>query len=87
MWQQIADRQPTLSSNLTSLGKAMANAGHHQAAIESFERALAIDGEPDLHQSIAEQYEALGNPEAAQQERALFRQLKQEQLRKLGSRQ
>jgi uncharacterized protein (TIGR02996 family) len=87
MWQQIADRQPGLSSNFASLGKAMANAGRHHSAIESFERALAIGGEPDLHQSLAEQHEALGDVEAAQRERALFRQLKQEQLRQLGSRQ
>jgi tetratricopeptide (TPR) repeat protein len=86
-WQQVADRQPSLSSNFVSLGRALSNAGHHQAAIESFERALAIGGEPDLHQSIAEQHEALGDMEAAQRERALFRQLKQEQLRKLGTRQ
>jgi uncharacterized protein (TIGR02996 family) len=87
MWQQIADRQPGFSSNFASLGKAMANAGRHQSAIESFERALAIGGEPDLHQSLAEQHEALGDLEAAQREHALFRQLKQEQLRQLGSRQ
>ena len=81
------DRQPDLPSNHVSLGQTLADGAHHEAAIESFQRALELGAGLELHRSIAEEHEKLGNSEAAERERAVYRQLRQEQLRQLGSRQ
>jgi tetratricopeptide (TPR) repeat protein len=86
LWKQAVDRQPDLSSNHVSLGQALANGAHHEAAIESFQRALGLGAGLELHRSIAEEHEKLGDTEAAERERALYRQLRQEQLQQLGSR-
>jgi tetratricopeptide (TPR) repeat protein len=87
LWKQVVDRQPEVPANNASLAQALAKGGHHEAAIESFQRALELGAGLELHHSIAEEHEKLGNSEAAERERALYRQLRQEQLRQLGSRQ
>jgi uncharacterized protein (TIGR02996 family) len=87
LWKQVVDRQPDLPANHVSLGQALANGAHHEAAIESFQRALELGAGLELHRSIAEEHEKLGNREAAERARALYRQLRQEQLRQLGTRQ
>jgi tetratricopeptide (TPR) repeat protein len=87
LWRRVVDRQPDVASNYASLGQALAKGAHHEAAIESFERALGLGAELELHNSIAAEHEKLGQNEAAERERALYRQLRQEQLRQLGSRQ
>ena len=87
LWRQIVDRQPDVALNHAGLGQALAKAQHHEAAIESLMRALALGSGPEIHRSIAEQYDKLGRVEAAQRERELYQQLKEEQLRKLGTRQ
>jgi tetratricopeptide (TPR) repeat protein len=85
LWKRIVDRQPNLASNFVSLGHALAGAGHLEAAIESFGRALALDATPELHRFVAEQHDKLGRREAAEEARARYRQLKKEQVRRLGT--
>ena len=85
LWAQVVERQPDLASNHVSLGRALAKAGRAAAAIESFVRALALGAGPESHRSIAEQHERLGQLEAAAKERTLYQQLKEEQLRRLGT--
>jgi tetratricopeptide (TPR) repeat protein len=64
--QRVADLEPT-RANLRALGEAQLAAGHPDAAIESFQRALNLHPEDDssLREMLANSLAAVGQPSAA----------------------
>src|SRR6185369_10899378 len=64
--QRVADLEPT-RANLRALGEAQLTAGHPDAAIESFQRALNLHPENDssLREMLANSLAAVGQPSAA----------------------
>src|SRR6202008_3927165 len=64
--QRVADLEPT-RANLRALGEAQLAAGHPDAAVESFQRALNLQPENDsgLREMLANTFVAVGRPALA----------------------
>jgi tetratricopeptide (TPR) repeat protein len=64
--QRVAELEPT-RANFRALGEAQLAAGHPDAAVESFERALNLPPENDsgLREMLANTFAAVGRPAAA----------------------
>jgi len=64
--QRVAELEPT-RANLRALGEAQLAAGHPDAAVESFERALNLQPENDsgLREMLANTFAAVGRPALA----------------------
>jgi tetratricopeptide (TPR) repeat protein len=64
--QRVAELEPT-QANLRALGEAQLAAGHPEAAIESFQRALNLHQENNsgLHEMLANTFAAVGRPALA----------------------
>jgi tetratricopeptide (TPR) repeat protein len=64
--QRVAELEPT-RANLRALGEAQLAAGHPDAAVESFQRALTLKPENDsgIREMLANTFAAMGRPELA----------------------
>ena len=68
--------QPNNHANLADWGKALQNLGRHQEAIEAYTRAITLFGSSKrYYNGRARSYQAIGNKNAAQQDRQKARSL------------
>ncbi len=83
-WQQVVEREPT-AANYVSLGRSLAEAGRHEAAVQAFAHAAGLASDPEVHRLLAGEYAALGRTGDSARERAEYQRLSEEQLRRLGT--
>jgi tetratricopeptide (TPR) repeat protein len=79
--RDIIRLKPTDPGLYDSLGLVLGNAGRLADAIEAFERALTLNGDPEVHRHLANAYTASGRPGDAQRHREQY-----DTLRKTGRR-
>jgi tetratricopeptide (TPR) repeat protein len=68
----------------TTLAQILTRVGRYESAIEHFNKALALNGGPEILRELADLYERAGRPEDALRERAAYERAKQERLSRAG---
>jgi len=69
LWRDAVAKSPRLARAHTNLGVALARAGRHAEAVESYRRALALEpGSGEVHYDLFFSLQALGRADEAQQE-------------------
>ncbi len=85
LWQQVVDREPAVVGNVVKAAHALAQAGRHEAAIETLLKALTLNAGLDVHRDLADLYAKVGKTKESEAARATYRHLKEERLRALGN--
>jgi tetratricopeptide (TPR) repeat protein len=81
LWRAIVAAQPDIASNHAGLASALAEGGQLDAAVEHYERALALDAAPQAYRQLAALYEKMGRLDESARTRARLQQIQQEALR------
>jgi superkiller protein 3 len=81
LWQTIVAAQPDAASSHVGLAAALARNGRLDAAVEQYEKALALDATPETYRELAVLYEKMGRLDESARTRARLQQMQQEALR------
>jgi tetratricopeptide (TPR) repeat protein len=81
LWQTIVAAQPDAASSYVSLAAALTQSGRFDAAIEQYEKALAIRAAPETYRALGRLYEKMGRLDESARTRARLQQMQQEALR------
>ena len=76
-WTKIVADWPDIAGNYAGLAAALAGRGQLDAAVEQYERALALDAGTSVYRQLAALYEKMGRPAAAAATRARLAQSEQ----------
>ena len=81
LWQAIVAAQPGIAANHTGLAAALVQLGRFDAAVEQYEKALALDAAPQAYRQLAALYEKMGRLDDSARTRTRLQQLQREALR------
>lgn len=81
LWQAVVAAQPDVASNHADLATALAQNGRLDAAVEQYEKALALGAAPETYRVLARLYEKMGRLDESARTRARLQQMQQEALR------
>jgi tetratricopeptide (TPR) repeat protein len=81
LWQEVIAAQPDVASNYAGLAASLEQAGRFDAAVEQYEKALALQAAPGTYRDLARLYEKMGRLDESARTRARLQQLQQDALR------
>ncbi|HEX5109186.1 MAG TPA: tetratricopeptide repeat protein [Vicinamibacterales bacterium] len=74
LWQQAVDQEPGAAGNHASLAAALLAAGRPEMALQHYEKAAALGGQPNVYRQLASLYARLGRAEDSALARARYEQ-------------
>lgn len=83
--QKALALEPGSAVSHLNLGLALLYAGQPAAAVERFQSAVLLNAPPEVHQHLAQAYEALGQTEQRLKELAIYERLRRESLERAGA--